>query len=329
MPIPRWLLLTHQLPAHPSNVRVKVWRKLQDLGAIAVKNSIYVLPNRTGTHEDFDWLRKEIVQVGGEASLFVADTVSDMDDKDIVQLFRAARAKELDTLIQSASAIREKIESALNGSHLDKDRLNRLEREWTAHQIQWERLQKIDFFVAPNREAAKSAVAAVKSLLEKAKTLSERRRPSPPPFLDAKTLQGRTWVTRASPHIDRIACAWLIRRFVDRRARFKFVKEPYRPKKGELRFDMADGEFTHFGDWCSFETFIHRLRLESTALREIAEIVHDIDLKDKKFGRLEASGLATLIRGLCREHAGDKKRLELGEVFFDALYSALSPKADD
>src|SRR5882762_6791170 len=101
MKTPRWLLLTHQLPAEPSNVRVKVWRKLQDLGAIAVKNSIYVLPNRSGTHEDFEWLRKEISQMKGESSLFVAETLSDVEDKDIVRMFQAARAKDFEAFILS------------------------------------------------------------------------------------------------------------------------------------------------------------------------------------------------------------------------------------
>jgi len=327
MPIPRWLLLTHQLPAEPSNIRVKVWRKLQDLGAIPVKNSIYVLPNRSGTHEDFDWLRKEITQMKGDASMFVADAISDVDDKDIVQLFRTARAKEFDTFIHSARAIGEKIESALNGGHLDKDRLNRLERDWTAHRIQWERLQKIDFFKAPNRDAARSAVSAVQKLLQRATVLSEKDRPLPPSTLETKTLRGGTWVTRASPHVDRIACAWLVRRFIDARARFKFVKEPYSPRKGEFRFDMSDGEFTHFGDWCSFETFLHRLGLKEPALTEMAEIVHDIDLKDKKFGRLEASGVSRIILGLCRTHQKDGMRIQAGMSVFDALYASLKPQA--
>ncbi len=323
MSIPRWLLLTHQLPSEPSNIRVKVWRKLQDLGAIAVKNSIYVLPNRSGTHEDFDWLRKEISQTKGEASLFIADAISDVDDKEIVKMFQTARAKEFDAFIQSVTAIRDKIEAVLTGSHLDKERLGRLERDWTAHKVQWERLERIDFFKAPNHERAKSAVDTVQKLLQRAKALSEKDHPTPPSPADRKTLKGRTWVTRLSPHIDRIACAWLIRRFIDPRARFKFVKELYSSRKGEIRFDMAEGEFTHFGDWCSLETFIHRLQLKDPALLEIAEIVHDIDLKDKKFGRLEASGLSTLIRGLCRLHAADQKRLEAGMAIFDALYAAV------
>src|SRR5262249_16058784 len=153
--------------------------------------------------------------------------------------------------------------------------------------------------------------------------LSVRTSPAPPSPVSPGELKGRVWVTRTSPHVDRLATAWLIRRFVDPKARFKFVKPPYRSGPGELRFDMPEGEFTHFGDWCSFETLAKRLRLKDRAVAIVAEIVHDIDLKDRKFGRPEASGVALAIRGLCRSHERDGERLEAGFEFFDGLYAEL------
>lgn len=323
MKIPKWLLLTHQLPATPSKVRVMVWRRLQAFGAVPIKNSIYVLPNRPAAKEDFDWLRKEISSMKGAASVFLADSISDVEDAEIVRTFQAARAKEFDALIQSAAGLGGDIKDALAGGYIKERLLEKLDRRMTGLKTDWERLRKIDFFGAPNRRKAELAVAASQKLFQELRSLSGKDAPEPPPAVDLKTLKGKVWVTRTSPHIDRLATAWLVRRFVDPRARFKFVVEPYRAKSDkELRFDMVEAEFTHFGDWCTFETLLHRAGLDDPALLEVAEIVHDIDIKDKKFGRLEASGVSRVIQGLCSVHADDFERVDAGVAVFDALFSS-------
>lgn len=324
MKAPRWLLLTHQLPSEPSNLRVRVWRKLQNLGAVAVKSSIYALPNRPAQREDFDWLRKEIVQSGGEATVFSADSVIDKDEQEMVKSFVQARDKDYAELVKSARAFNEKVGTSLNGAHIKVEALERLEKDWAALQSERDRLVKIDFFSAPARRSAEQTLKAGHALLARARSVSVRRAPEPPPRVSAKELKGRVWVTRESPHIDRLATAWLVRRFVDPKARFKFVAAPYhRARAGEVRFDMPEAEFTHFGDWCTFETLIHRLGLAAPALAALAEIVHDIDLKDRKFSRPEASGLALAVRGLCRQYPEDQERLEAGVGFFEGIYSAL------
>lgn len=324
----RWLLLTHQLPAEPSNVRVKVWRKLQALGAVPIKNSIYVLPNTPTSREDFDWLRKEIQQMKGEASIFIGDPISDLDDKQIIRTFQEARAKDFERFIESVEMLSEKIKSALEGGHVKADTLERLEKLWNTHKADLESLSRIDFFNAPNRSRAENAAASAQKAFQKAKALSLERVPAPPPAVEVAKLKGRVWVTRTSPHIDRLASAWLIRRYVDSKARFKFVVPPYQPRSAkEVRFDMAEAEFTHFGDWCTFETLMKRLRLDEPALTQVAEIVHDIDLKDKKFSRPETSGISLAVRGLCRTHPGDAARLEAGLAFFEGLYTALAAEA--
>ena len=132
---------------------------------------------------------------------------------------------------------------------------------------------------------------------------------------------GRVWVTRAGVHVDRIASAWLIRRFIDPEARFKFVPaQGYAPELGELRFDMFEAEFTHEGDRCTFEVLLARARLADPALAAIGEIVHDIDFKDGKFGRAEASGIAHLIEGLSAANQDDQARIERGAAMLDDLY---------
>lgn len=319
----RWLLLSHQLPSEPSSIRVKVWRRLQALGAVPVKNSIYVLPNRPETREDFDWLRKEIAQMKGDASIFLADSITDLDDREIVEAFCKARAAEFEPLIKKAATLAQCFENALQGGAPGEETFQRFHKQWTALSSEWERLRRIDFFEAPNRKKVESVVQTLRRLLARAEAMRRRKAPEPPDHIEPAALKGRVWVTRSSPHIDRLASAWLVRRYVDPAARFKFISEPYAPRRGEVRFDMGEAEFTHFGDWCTFETFVRRLRLSDPALLELAEIVHDIDLKDEKFGRLEAAGVGLAVQGLCRLHKRDEDRLEAGIALFEAVYAAL------
>jgi hypothetical protein len=139
---------------------------------------------------------------------------------------------------------------------------------------------------------------------------------------------GTTWVTRAGVFIDRIASAWLIRRFIDAQACFKFVApQGYQPEQGELRFDMFDAEFTHEGERCTFETLLHRFALTEAALTAIGEIVHDIDCKAEHFGRPETAGVAAMIRGIADLHADDDTRLQRGGEVFEVLYAALNSRA--
>lgn len=234
-----WLLFIHQIPPKPDYFRVKVRRRLQRLGAIAVKNSVYVLPRSDDALEDFLWLQREITADGGEAMVCEASFVSGMTNAELADLFARSTAE------------------------------------------------------------AESGDGA-----------------SPAPLLP-----GRTWVTRQNVFVDRIASAWLIRRFIDREARFKFVPaRGYRPSAGELRFDMFEAEYTHEGDRCTFETLLRRFRLKDRALTALGEIVHDIDCKDDKFERAEAAGVAAMIRSISLAASDDETRIARGGELFDDLY---------
>ena len=153
--------------------------------------------------------------------------------------------------------------------------------------------------------------------------------PTPAPKTSALLdgLRGRTWVTRQGIHVDRMACGWLIRRFIDAEARFKYVlPKDYVPEPGELRFDMFEAEFTHEGDRCSFEVLLGRIGLEDPALRAIAEIIHDIDLKDSKYEREETPGIAHLIAGIALVHREDEARQERASAVLGDLYEYFSRK---
>jgi hypothetical protein len=151
--------------------------------------------------------------------------------------------------------------------------------------------------------------------------------PKTPDTASTASVRGRTWVTRTGVHIDRIASAWLIRRFIDTEARFKFVLGGYEPEKDELRFDMFEAEFTHEGDLCTFEVLVRRFGLKDSSLRQIAEIVHDIDLKDAKFGRPEAVGIDRLIVGIAMRQKSDEARIDDGGAVFESLYEYFKRKS--
>jgi len=228
-----------------------------------------------------------------------------VSDDDLESLFRAERAADYLAIAESAQAIDE-------GRPRATDELNGLRRKLTA-------VSAMDFFGAPERDHAERALESAESRLHPSEQAGGETQPL------STVPRGAVWVTRCGVFIDRIASAWLIRRFIDSGARFRFVTTSgYRHGPGELRFDMDRGEFTHVGDRCTFETLLARFGLESDrALRALGEIVHDIDCKDDKFGRDEAAGIAAVIQGIALATDDDERRVERGIAVFDLLYSQL------
>ncbi len=313
-----WLVLIHQLPPKPPYLRVKVWRRLQALGAVPIKNSVYVLPSTDDAREDFEWLLREIHADGGDASLCEARLVDGLTDAEVRGLFVTAREADYRTL---ATEVRTFAKDTLpaRGRAPSDERRAQIEAGIARFRKRLGEIAEVDFFTAPGREAVEGLVAG----------LAERLAPSPASAAvrsrGRRTIgdvQGRTWVTRTGVHIDRIGCAWLIGRFVDRAARFKFVPaRGYVPSAGELRFDMFDAEFTHDGDLCSFEVLLRELALDDPALRAVAEVIHDVDLKDGKYGREETRGIEHLVAGIAWSHPDDAARVAHGGAVFDALYA--------
>ena len=295
----KWLVLIHQLPPKPDYLRVKVRRKLQRIGAVALKNSVYVLPLLDETIEDFQWLRREITSDGGEAMILNADFLEGVPNGVLEEMAREERNREYRELVETASAL-------TSASDADLVRLRR----------QLSDIVRRDHFGASGRAAAEFAIRALST--PEAAPLNASLAPP----------RGATWVTRAGVKVDRMASAWLIRRWIDQDATFRFVTgdQPV-PASQEIRFDMFDGGFTHIGDRCTFEVLIHHFGLTDPALNVIAEVVHDIDIKDEKFARPETDGIAALIDGIVTTVPDDVDRLEAGAQIFERLYAAFSRKA--
>ena len=316
---PGWLLLIHQIPPKPNYFRVKIWRRLQKLGAVAIKNSVYALPAGEQAQEDLNWILREIVEGGGDASLVEARLVEGLNDEQVREMFRAARDADYQAM---AEELREVARGLPRRGEPSEEKRAELAAAVSRLQKRLGDISAIDFFHARGRQAVDGLLS---DLEEK---LAARSAPGPQAAAQPwRRPSGATWVTRTGIHVDRMASAWLIRRFVDPKARFRFVAgRGYRHEPGELRFDMFDGEFTHQGDLCSFEVLLARFEIADPALRAIAEIVHDIDLKDEKYGRPDNAGFEHLVNGIALAHPEDEVRLERASAVLDDLYEYFKRK---
>ena len=316
-------MLIHQLPKDPAYLRVKVGRKLARVGAVPLKNSVYVLPYSEAAAEDFHWVRREIVEGRGEATVAEAELVDGLSDEEVESKFREASDAEYAEIVREARELGAPSKRR-RARALDEERRAALLAEVVRLERRLDDVAGTDFFGASLRETAAGLLRELRSRAE------TRERDETPPSEPPEPVRARTWVTRTGIHVDRIGSAWLIRRLVDPDATFKFVPpKGYVPEKGELRFDMFEAEYSHEGDHCTFETLIERFALREAGLRAVAEVVHDIDLKESKFARPETSGFAACIAGLCRAHRDDDERLRRGSVLFESLLSHYATKKEE
>ena len=310
---PRWLLLAHQLPTRPSKARVKTWRRLQQLGAVAARNSVYVLPNTEACREDFEWLRSEIVALGGEATVFAADTLGGDESEDIVATFRRTREADYRTLKREADRLRSSAHGRPAARTSGRDAWNRAVRGLRERFVQ---IERIDFFNAGGRREAAEALTAVEQAADRDKPTLRHDKATTLSTLPTAGFVNRRWVTRPRPGVDRMASAWLIRRFVDPRATFAFTDTP---TESDVRFDMYAGEFSHRGALCTFEVMSERFGISVAVVTRISQIVHDLDMKETKYAPPEAPAIARMIEGLRMLHADDSTLLERCIEMFEAL----------
>jgi hypothetical protein len=309
------VLLIVSLPPNPSSLRVRVWRRLRAIGAVALKRTVYLLPDTPDHYEHFQWLAQEIQRAGGEATLLRVEQIENMSASEVIGLFHEAREPEYQRL---AARYRKLLQS------LDRKAAAttpQVQAELAQLQRDYERLHELDFFEAPGG-------AEVGRLRE---VIDMRTRPSEEPRRRAKSagelreLRGRQWVTRPRPHVDRIASAWLIKRFIDPEAIFVFASPREFPTEA-IPFDTPGAELSHVGDDCTFETLLKRAGLRDRRLTRLAQIVHEADLRDGKFPRDEARGIDLAIRGLLAANPDDQQVLRHGLTLFEGLYAATPGK---
>ena len=298
-----WLLLLYSLPSGQKTERVAIWRRLKKMGAVQIKTSTYLLPDETAQYEQFQWLAQQIRDYGGDSTLVRANEIEGLTRENVVAMFNNARAKdyvELRKSLQGFIARRKRVDAEEAAAELE--RVTRQFRE----------IRAVDFFDSPRGHD-------VAMLLQRAEGPKRARQLEK---LDVKHYQGKTWLTRPRPEIDRVGSAWLISKFIDRKPKFVFAPTADAVPDA-IPFDMLDAEFSHHGNYCTFETLTKRFAITDKSVVKIGEMIHDADLDDARFQRVEAVGIDRVLKGWAKEGLPDEEILRRGFECFDALYSFL------
>ena len=296
---PPWLLLVFSLPRKGASLRVTVWRKLQRYGALPLGNSGYFLPNTEENRERFEWLATAVRTEGGDASVLEVQSIDNCSFEQMKQRFSDARAADYRELLKE-------LRNPASGSQ--SARITRLRQRF-------QDIVSIDFFGSPLREQVERALNAMQTSKTKS-AAPEIGKVSPAEY------RNRVWVTRPKPGVDRVTSAWLIRKFIDPKAKFAFAPEDKKPAKA-VPFDMYEGGFGHRGEDCTFETLLKVFHIRDKKALVMAEVVHDADLFDEKFGRKEGFGIDEVMKGWGREGLSDRELLKRGMQLAEGLYKSL------
>jgi hypothetical protein len=299
-----WLLLTVTLPTKRASQRVEIWRKLQRYGTVPLGNSGYLLPENPSTEERFQWLATTIRKYGGDASVVHVKSIDNISTPQLIGRFGEARARDYQELIRDLEEF-----SSMPQPKRSLSRLSRL-------RARYQEIVEVDFFDSPLQKR-------VGELLARADEARIRLHTSQATQVNPKDYRERLWVTRPRPGVDRSASAWLIRRFIDKKARFAFAAEDQVPSEG-VPFDMYHGGFGHRGDDCTFERLQRDFKIRDARVKVISEIIHDADLADGKFGRKEGYGVDEVLKGWAKQGISDDELLARGMQLIEGLYHATS-----
>jgi hypothetical protein len=302
-----WLFLLFNLPAKHTSERVKVWRRLKKFGAVQLKTSTYVLPDEPVHYERFQWLAKEIDDGGGEATLVRVKDIEGTPYAAVVAIFNEARAREYDEMVEPLTRLTKERKARKMPADIFEGELEKLRRRF-------QEIQDIDYFQSARGED-------LRALLQKAELLAApKKKTEAKPRLRVEDFRGKTWVTRPRPEIDRVGSAWLITKFIDPGAKFVFANTPAAAPEA-IPYDMFETEFSHHSDSCTFETLIERFAIRDRAVLRIAELIHDADLEDEKFHRVEGFGVEQIFKGWAKQGLADQHILSKGFECFDGLYA--------
>jgi hypothetical protein len=320
----QWLLFFYTVPAKPGNLRMKVWRRLLKMGAVSLKGSVYLLPYSEDHLESLHWLTEEVASLGGEAAFVKAEAIETLSDDEIVALFHAQRDHDYATTNAALDGLEVQL-SSLEQQH-DPQGLARVNGALQKVLKDYRAIQAVDFFSSPGGVALQERLEEFEERLQKLNPTPQAERPPATGPRRKEDYQARIWVTRPHPFVDRMASAWLIRRFIDPQARFEFMEKDQTMQDfpHAVSFDLPGGDFSHQQDLCTFEVLLESFSLRGKPLRKIAEVVHELDLKDGKFTHPQASGVESILLGIRKTAKDDREALEEGIKTFERLHAALS-----
>lgn len=317
-----WLLFFYSVPSRPVSNRMKIWRRLIQAGALPFKGAAYMLPHSEEHYEFCQWLVSEAVGMGGEAAFVHVEKIETMQDREIIDLFNRQRERDYQDIEKGLEGLERKIQSIKKGSSIHGSK--KLSEQLYKLLKEFEAIRRIDFFSSKAGAVLKKRLETLQAELRGIDRVYGGIRIPAIVSKHIKDYQGKTWVTRKRPFVDRMASAWLIKRFIDKKAAFRFAdeKEIERSGKKMVAFDVMGGEFTHIGDMCTFEVFIKSFNLTDRRIKKIAAIVHEIDMKDDKFKTPEAKGIEEILTGIRKTSKSDSDALERGMGIFEMLYES-------
>jgi hypothetical protein len=318
-----WLLTFYSVPSHPVSNRMKIWRKLAKAGAVQLKGSVYILP-ATEEHEEFlQWLIGEVKSMGGDGAFVRTAEIKNMTNADLRRLFTTQADQEYHLLEKTIDVLERKIQSIRKGTKSEEGK--RLADQAAKVMKEFEAARRRDYFESSTGSVLKKRIKALEAGFldargkapEGASSIVARR---------TQDYQGRIWATRKNPFVDRMASAWLIKRLIDPKASFVFIKERDIASLGNttVAFDVRGAAFTHVGDLCTFEVLVKSFGIKDPAVKNIAEIVHDLDVRDDKFGKPEATGVEDILSGIRKTAKTDADGLARGMAVFEMLYQSKS-----
>lgn len=303
-----WLVFSSSLPKSNSSSRVALWRRLKRVGAVSPKSGVHILPCTDECLEAFQWLAQEVQQANGEVLVMRVERFEGFSDEQVIEVFHAAVREDYTELLGQTNELEKNIKSQPTTEEQSAiiDSLEKLNKRFLE-------IKRIDFFHSPDATPVTDGLERIKSMLLGKESKVEV---APVSIADYQEMQ---WVTRLKPHVDRLACIWLIRRFIDPKANIRYSQTP---EADEISFDMPNATFGHHGNLCSFETMMHAFQLDAPGLKEVAEVVHEIDLRDGRYLRPETEGVATVLKGWQLAKFDNQQLESNGLIFFDGLYAS-------
>ncbi len=317
-----WLLFFYSVPSRPVNNRMRIWRKLIKSGAVQFKGAVYILPYCEENHEFFMWLASEVAFMKGESAFIRTDAIETMDDNEIIAVFNRQRERDYGNVQKHIDELEIKTNSIQKGAGIQN--IKKLLEHLAKYSKEFEEVKKIDFFSSKAGVILHKKIESLKAAL---KNISGAKTDKQPPSIIPRRIEdyhSRMWATRKNPFVDRMASAWLIKKLIDSKASFKFIDERDLNDLGKeiVTFDIRSGEFTHIGDMCTFEVLVKSFGIKDRAVKKIAWIVHDIDIKDDKYTAPEAKGIEEILTGIRKAAKGDADALERGMAVFEMLYAS-------
>jgi len=314
-----WLLFFYSVPSKPVSNRMRVWRRLMKAGAAQLKGAVYILPDTEEHNEFLQWLVSEISGMKGEGAFARIEKIETMKNSEIIALFNEQRGADYRDIGKSLDDLERRLGSIQKGARVKNikiisEQLVKLLREYDG-------IVAIDFFHLDEGKRLSERIINLKSQIRALSGVEERKE-GPILTRDITKYYAKVWVTRKKPFVDRMASAWLIRKFIDSKAVFGFIdeKDIDALDKKSSAFDIRGGEFTHSSDMCTFEGLIKAFGLKGKILRKMAEIVHDLDMRDDKYKAAEAKGLEDILSGIRKSAKDDSEALEKGMAVFEMLY---------